>query len=352
MATYHDPISLLRDYTINDKKIDCVGKNLYFGNLEVNLSHPTAWKPKHSGKQYTIGALWLFLKNKDNKDIRSYIKECSKSGVEIVSRPDYQEIISYFTGQSDTAESIDEELRMNTLIEKLKSDETKEEHKSSVREVLERPLCTKESILQTPNANFAYLIDYCKNFIKEKRKRETSSTKTVLEEVLGLAQAHRDQPPHPIIIVPSNPIPGNLSLQNAKEFLEKGNYHEVTSVQPIQQPVYLSRNVRGKKVTFEIYDSIMGFTKKHWRRVVAVFVQGPRYQFKDWPSGNDLVNLFLTFKGFYLKYQDVPMEDNVKRWNVKVMQIHRNKRHFDKTVQHEFWAELDKFLFSSRHKSI
>lgn len=42
MASFQDPILLLKDYITNNKKIDFVGGKLYFGNLEVPLSHPTA----------------------------------------------------------------------------------------------------------------------------------------------------------------------------------------------------------------------------------------------------------------------------------------------------------------------
>jgi hypothetical protein len=60
--------------------------------------------------------------------------------------------------------------------------------------------------------------------------------------------------------------------------------------------------------------------------------------------------LFQTFRGFYINYGDSPIEENVKKWNVRTLQISRNKRHLDKTVQHEFWDELEKFLFSVRFK--
>jgi hypothetical protein len=50
-----------------------------------------------------------------------------------------------------------------------------------------------------------------------------------------------------------------------------------------------------------------------------------------------------------MKYNDVPVEENVRRWNVKILEVHRHKRHLDKTVQKEFWAEVEKFLFSVRN---
>jgi len=270
-------------------------------------------------------------------------------GVDLVSRPDMPEIISYFKGESDTSEAIDEELRASTLIKKTSREEVKEERRAAARETLERPLCTKESILQTPNVSYKYLLTYCNESVKNRKRQRESSNLSFLEEVLKLPHKSQDIPPHPIILVPSNPSPGNLCLYNALQFLDKGIYMEDIQDYAVMQPVMFTRKVRDKIVNFEIYDQTLTFNKNHWRRVAAVFVQGPRYQFKDWPLGNDLVQLFLSVRGFYMKYHDVPADENVKKWNVKQLLINRNKRHMDRTIQNEFWAEFEKFLFSPRY---
>jgi len=44
------------------------------------------------------------------------------------------------------------------------------------------------------------------------------------------------------------------------------------------------KNIKGKDITFDIYDSVTSFTKNDWKRVVGVFVIGPDWQFKDWPK--------------------------------------------------------------------
>lgn len=351
MATSYDPLSLLRDYVTNSKKIDCVGGNLYFGNVKINLQHPTAWKPKTSGKQYSIGSLWFFLQNRE-ADIRTYVKDCTKLGLEIVSRPDYNEIVSYFTGEIETSDAIDEELRMSTLIERTKPEETKTAKKAIIREVLERPLATKESVLQAPGCSFKYLLNYCKDAFKEgkKRQRETASL-SLIEEIAQTAHHTSDAQPHPIILVPGISLAGNISIHNARSFLEHGEYVDVTQNRELAppQPLLITKKLRKRQITFEVYDQTLSFTKRHWRCVVAVFVQGPSYQFKDWPLAKDLVSLFSNVRGFYMKYNDVPVEENVKRWNVKILEVHRHKRHLDKTVQKEFWAEVEKFLFSVRN---
>jgi hypothetical protein len=346
MSTHHDPISLLKDYVSNSKKIDSVNGKLYFNNLEIPLNHLTAWKPKQSGKQYSIGSLWFFLQNYQlNKG--DYARASSKAGVEMVSIPDRSEVLAYFTGEKDTTDSIDEELRASTLIEKIA-----EETKNASREALERPLCTKESLLQTPSTSYKYLLAYCRDNLKHIKRQRESSFSSLLEEILNGPEKHPEHLPRPIIIVPSNPTPGGICFANALEFFEKGNYIDPNTISSITPAGCLSfnRKVRGRIVTFEVCDQTLSFSKAHWRRTVAVFVQGPRYQFKDWPLAGDLITMFQTFRGFYMNYQDSPVEENVKKWYVKILQISRNKRHLDKTIQHEFWSELEKFMFSPRFK--
>lgn len=40
--------------------------------------------------------------------------------------------------------------------------------------------------------------------------------------------------------------------------------------------------------------------------------------------------------------QQIP--EAVQKWNVKALQIQRNKRHQDISVMNDFWADLDNFL--------
>lgn len=121
---------------------------------------------------------------------------------------------------------------------------------------------------------------------------------------------------------------------------------------------------------------------KYQKRVVAVFVQGQAWQFKDWEdafkgakSGN-LVELFNKIRGFYIRYSDEKVPDVVKGWNVKVcirsensvslapkslpskkmwqfrkifglnqvLTVEKEARHRDEAVVREFWDLLDSFL--------
>jgi hypothetical protein len=57
-------------------------------------------------------------------------------------------------------------------------------------------------------------------------------------------------------------------------------------------------------VTFEVYDDVTRFSNNKWKRVVAVFVNGEEYQFRDWPDNKKMLELFLRVRGYYLHYAD------------------------------------------------
>lgn len=73
-------------------------------------------------------------------------------------------------------------------------------------------------------------------------------------------------------------------------------------------PVLVDRKINGETVTFEIHDSVTGFSDSQWSRIVGVFVSGQEWQFKDWTEkigGNKrYVELFLRVRGYFLKFQD------------------------------------------------
>lgn len=125
---------------------------------------------------------------------------------------------------------------------------------------------------------------------------------------------------HPIIIVPTSLHPGSLCLGNAQQFLEKGSYLEDAKERP--QPVSLKRKINGREITFDVYDSVIGFSDSKWRRVVAVICSGNDWQFKGWKplqgSGSDLnkKELFARVRGYYLSYADTKVPALVETWNI------------------------------------
>lgn len=114
--------------------------------------------------------------------------------------------------------------------------------------------------------------------------------------------------------------------------------------------ILFSRKIKGKELNFEIHSNVRNFSKSDWKRVVAVFVQGNDWEFSDWPKNESVTSILLKIKGFHLKYTDLPTNENVKKWNVKILEVSRSKRHFDVSVQNQFWTLLEEFLSLSRYR--
>lgn len=146
--------------------------------------------------------------------------------------------------------------------------------------------------------------------------------------------------------------PGSLCLGNVNQFLEKGFYEE--QGREVPQPVQIKKKLAGRDVTFDVYDSVTGFSATKWRRVVAVICSGHEWQFKDWKSmqgsGSELSKkeLFARVRGYYMTYADVKVPQLVDSWNVLKLQLPRNKRHHDVNEMTKFWQDFEVFLKRER----
>ena len=72
----------------------------------------------------------------------------------------------------------------------------------------------------------------------------------------------------PIIIVPSHDYPGNINLKNAVSFLRDGKYVAPSQVtfesndEKYQTSRTFDMKICDQKVTFEVFDTVQGFTPK------------------------------------------------------------------------------------------
>lgn len=139
--------------------------------------------------------------------------------------------------------------------------------------------------------------------------------------------------------------------------LLNGNYEDaidadskLSADDQLKEKEELTREISGKSVKFEIYNSVTTFSKNHWKRVVAIFVHGQDWQFKDWPKKESLTNIFLKIKGYYLTYPDIPVPQNVQKLNVEVLNVNRHTRHEDHSLQKEIWDGLTTFMLKERYK--
>ncbi|MEJ1270131.1 cell division cycle 73 Paf1/RNA polymerase II complex component [Cricetulus griseus] len=105
-------------------------------------------------------------------------------------------------------------------------------------------------------------------------------------------------------------------------------------------------------VPYRVVDQPLKLMPQDWDRVVAVFVQGPAWQFKGWPwllPDGSPVDIFAKIKAFHLKYDEVRLDPNVQKWDVTVLELSYHKRHLDRPVFLRFWETLDRYMV--KHKS-
>lgn len=245
----------------------------------------------------------------------------------------------------------------------------------------EKKIVSKNSILQVPGKSFASIYSLCCEMIGQKEKGEKFLSKikdkgvkqvidvkistlkkkqkiSLLDEIIHSTEggAFGDEG-KPIIIVPSLAQKGNICMANAYDFLVKGEYKDAEDAEKnlppeeqLKEKIEFEYSIQGKRVKFEVYDSVCNFTRNHWKRVVALFVQGQEWQFKDWPSKEAIVDIFLKVRGYYLCYSELSIPSNVKKWNVKPLIVNNASRHGDQVVHREFWNDLKDFLLRERYK--
>lgn len=166
----------------------------------------------------------------------------------------------------------------------------------------------------------------------------------------------------PIIIVPSGTT-SLISLMNAKDLLQdfkflspdekkkQGSQKETEVLIQRKKDMASNQQLQNVTVPIRVIDQPLKLSTTDWKRVVAVFVQGPLWQFKSWPAAlgdGSPVEIFTKIKGFHLKFDDMKVDTNVKKWDVEVLTINRNRRHMDRACILKFWEVLDKFMVKNK----
>jgi parafibromin len=392
MNQFIDPILLLKDHIINDKKIEKQGNNLIFTDgIKLKLDTLTGFIRSHEDKkQYTLGSIWFYLIHR-NDSYAEYRTELQKEKIDAILSMDKNDIVDFFINSNNNVNIIDENLRQQSLIflgkkknpsdslEQVMNDELKKKTQDNINEAIEK-LNTKKQRLDNLDPSLK-VIDYIN--IKKKhslnrnsilRPMSTNLTSfgnllSICNKTFGVASksAHKSNESmrfideltssddllgsRAIIIVPSAFSPGNLNIDNAKSFLMDSVYFDPNQEQRnSHDSLVFKKNVLGKELTFEVHSNVRNFNKSDWKRIVAVFVQGSDWEFSDWPKNENITSILMKIKGFHLKYSDLPTNENVKKWNVKVLEINRFKRHVDGIIQTEFWNLMEQFLDQPRYR--
>ncbi|XP_033642899.1 parafibromin-like isoform X1 [Asterias rubens] len=160
----------------------------------------------------------------------------------------------------------------------------------------------------------------------------------------------------PIIIIPAATT-SLITLYNTKDILQDLKFFtseekKAQGARKENDVLIQRRKEDGSTVPYRVMDTINKLTPQDWDRVVAVFVQGPAWQFKGWPwllSDGSPVDIFARIRGFHIKFTEMKLDPNVKKWNLQVLDISRQKRHLDRASLLKFWEILDRYMV--KHKT-
>ncbi|KAL4219028.1 accessory factor associated with RNA polymerase II [Mactra antiquata] len=152
----------------------------------------------------------------------------------------------------------------------------------------------------------------------------------------------------PIIIIPAATT-SLITMFNAKDILQDHRYvgtdeKKAQGAKRDNEVLIQRRKPGGNTVPYRIIDNALKLSTEDWDRVVAVFVQGPAWQFKGWPWDGNPTDIFSKIKAFHLKWQELPVDNNVKKWNVTMVNLDRNRRHLDRASIQVVWEVLDKYM--------
>ncbi|KAE8723804.1 Hsp90 co-chaperone CDC37 [Hibiscus syriacus] len=364
-----DPLSALRDFTIRGEvdKIVRVNDEFRFGTeYSFPCSAETAYRSKQ-GNLYNLETQVFYIQNHHLKHT-DYMHNSLARRIPAVTFTDRKPLLDYLTGKVSTSDSIvwnppkfPDEFRPDPSGFDPDSAKPKEieiaDYMGIIRSV-EKPLKDREGILECKNKDFYSVIVAATKREEERQRLESQQRKDGLvaksrlmgaeEGGLGLSYGDDmmgyDSKPKmhlkgsklgegvPIILVPSA-FQTLITIYNVKEFLEDG--------------VFVPTDVKVKQMKGARPECV---TPEDWDRVVAVFVLGKEWQFKDWPF-KDHVEIFNKIIGFFMRFEDDSVESCkiVKQWNVKIISISKNKRHQDRAAALEAWDRLEEFVRGRSH---
>ncbi|XP_058778460.1 protein CDC73 homolog [Vicia villosa] len=391
-----DPLTLLRDFTMRGELDKIVRHNtdLCFGDeYTFPSSLETAYRST-KGNRYTLETLVHYIKNHHLKHAE-YFQNTLALGIPSVSLPDRKPILNYLQGVISTTDSIEylpeepsfagipEDPSLNqqqqSLLPNSNSDEVIFQEPQldfiSMIRAAEKPLKDRQSLLECKNRDFYSVLVAATKREEERQRMESHQRKDGLvakSRLMGSSDDFGDdlgydQTPKPkmhlkigegvpIILVPSA-FQTLITIYNVKEFLEDGVYiptdvkvKQMKGARPdcvtVQKKLSRDRAV----TAYEVRDKPSALKPEDWDRVVAVFVLGKDWQFKDWPY-KDHVEIFNKITGFFMRFEDDSIESakTVKQWNVKIISISKNKRHQDRAAALEVWDRLEEFVRSRSH---
>ncbi|KHN72688.1 Parafibromin [Toxocara canis] len=155
----------------------------------------------------------------------------------------------------------------------------------------------------------------------------------------------------PIIIIPAAGT-SLITMYNVRDILQDMRFvstEERKGACRRENEVLIQRAKNGGvTVPYRVVDNALKLNDDEWSRVVAVFVQGPAWQFKGWRWGGNPTDIFANVAAFHLMFDDQRLDGNVAKWSVNILKLSRTKRHLDRAMLARFWETLDHYIVKNK----
>ncbi|KAJ2745846.1 accessory factor associated with RNA polymerase II [Coemansia sp. BCRC 34301] len=382
-----DPLQLLRQYTIQSKKVELLDQNdnpttdlqsattIRFAEEDASFARdtPTSFMRSNSdADHYTLSALVHFLDHRD-QTFYEYMKMTNTLGLQTISFGDRAQVLGYLTGKiselsaATPGSAVEEKPTGDAKRARVRApaDGTGAPVANDIaRDIMrrERSLLNSSNVLSS-NKSFARVPDLAKTLFPSKSgatsKSGASAGKYSASDAtpaagassagaVGRRPTHHRKRRNPIIVVPAATT-SMLTMYNIKallqdhQFIEGRAEMEKAGPKPREVIVEHTMSYSGQTLKFRIVDSVQDFTEADWESLVCVFTQGAAWQFKNW-TWKTPEEVFHNCLGFYPKYQDERPKDTVNSWAVSPLNIERSKRHMDRATVVGLWNSLEQYM--------
>jgi parafibromin len=330
-AAAMDPLAVLRDYAARGDldKIIFSGDDILFGSdYSFQAATPTAFTSKQSGRPYPLSAAVFLAQHHDLKHT-DFIQAARLRRIPPVSLPDRKPFLDFLHFGHNSLPSADPLLPSSFPASKepqLHPPSPPPEEPADADEpttgakirAIERPFKDRNALLNARGRDFHAILTSALRRSDEQRKGGKDAapnsrhgppgatlSKPKLDKSIGDGVV-------PIILVPSA-SQTLITIYNVKEFLEDGVFvpseermRAMKGGKPESVTVQKKLMVRADRagttaasMSFEVRDKPTSLKSDDWGRVVAVFVLGKEWQFKDWPF-KDHVEIFNRGEGLVL----------------------------------------------------
>jgi parafibromin len=325
-----DPLAVLRDYAGRGDldKIIFTGDDILFGSdYSFPANVPTMFTSKQSGRPYPLSAAVFLAQHNDLKHT-DFLQAARLRRIPPVSLPDRKTFLDFLQFGHNTLPS--EPLLPSSLPSFTQEaqpppppeDPDDDEASTAHIRAIERPLKDRNSILDARGRDFLAIYHSALRREEERVRNKDSAPAAGRNEpsaaAVSLSNPKADKPLGdgfvPIILVPSA-SQTLITIYNVRDFLEDFVFvpsdEKVRALKGSPKPECVTvqkKHIRGERagvaagpVAFEVRDKPASLKADDWARVVAVFVLGKEWQFKDWPF-KDHVDIFNKGEDFLLNF--------------------------------------------------